>query len=527
MVPSTHPALTVHRPLAAHLLCALILLGRPASAYNAGLGEPPKDLDRSSPFAMVHGFLTEARSGNFTAAAHDFWLDEVPQKDQAAQGERVARRLRLVMDKQPVDLAGLSKEMEGGPGSFLAAVLDVDGTSIPIRVVRLRDGDGVAWLFSRETVRALASLDETNDPPFGARLPHFFFRSWFGVELWQWLGLLLAMGGALLSGWLVQKLLILVLGRLARLTSATWDDELVRALPGPVTVFLGIFALSAFEARLLLPPNWEHGLGLACRSLGILAFTWLALRTLDVAAGAIDHRLGAQGTGAAAGTRTQMAVLWRVVASLIYLLALAALLMQFNVVRTVGVSLLASAGVVGVVIGLAAQKSIGALFSGIQLSISQPIRIGDSVVVEGESGTVVNIGLTNVVLRLWDNRQLIVPVTYFMEKPFQNWTREGLDLVGVVLLQLDYRVDVDALRTELDRILAGPAKSLWNGRLARVQVTEVLEQTVTVRILASASVQAVTDLRCVVREEFLKFLRSHEDWLPTQRHERLPGPAQG
>lgn len=514
----------MHRPLAAGVLCALFL-GGPASAFNAGLGEPPTDLDRSSPSATVHGFLAEARRGNFSVAAHDFWLDRVPQTEQAVVGARVARRLWWVLDRHPLDLAGLSKAMEEGPASFLAAVLDVDGKSVAVRLVRLRDGDTVAWLFSKETVHALASLDTAYDPPFVARLPHFFLDTWFGLELWQWLGLLLAMGGALLSGWLIQKLLVLALRRLARLTSVTWDDELVRALPGPVTVVLGIFAFQAFEPRLLLPSNWEHPLGLACRSLGIVAVTWWALRALDVAAGAIDQRLGARGTGAAAGTRTQMAVLWRVVASVIYVVALAALLMQFNVVRTVGVSLLASAGVVGVVLGLAAQKSIGALFAGIQLSVSQPIRIGDLVVVEGESGRVEKIGLTSVFLRLWDNRQLVVPVTYFMEKPFQNWTREGLDLVGAVLFQLDYRVDVDALRMELERILAGPAKSLWNGRLARVQVTEALEQTVTVRILASASVDAVTDLRCVVREEFLKFLRSHEDWLPTQRHERWVGPG--
>jgi hypothetical protein len=179
----------------ARAVCALVLLGGPASGFNAGLGGAAKDVERSSPFASVEGFLSEARRGHFAVAAQYFWLDEVPQKEQAAVGERVARRLKRVLDRHPIDLASLSKESEGGPGSVVAAVLEVEGASLPLRLVRLRDADSVNWLFSRETVRALVALDEGYDAPFGARLPHFFLDSWLGLELWQWLGLLLVTGG--------------------------------------------------------------------------------------------------------------------------------------------------------------------------------------------------------------------------------------------------------------------------------------------------------------------------------------------
>jgi len=507
---------------------ALLVLAGAAGAFNDGLGEPPKELDRSSPYATAQGFLAAARQGHVAAAAHDLWLDNLPREDQAAEGARLARRLRFVLDRQALDLEGLPKDGDSGPGAVALATLDVDGKSIPVRLVRVRTDGGTAWVFSRDTVRAVDALYEAYGPPFGERMPAFLFTTRLGLELWQWLGLLLALAAALLGSWLGERLLLALGRRLVRLTAARWGDELVRAARGPLKLPLWILIFCLIQARLLLPPAWERGLGLLSRSLGIVAACWFVLRGLDVGAAAMNRRLVALGTGAAAGTRTQVAVLWRLLTIAVYVLGLAALLMQFDVVKTVGVSLLASAGVAGVVLGLAAQKSIGALFAGVQLSVTQPIRIGDRITVEGETGVVVEISLTYVAIRLWDNRQLVLPVSYFLERPFQNWTRESSDLVGAVLLQLDYRVDVGQVRAELDRILAGPGKALWNGRVARVQVTDSSESTATVRLAASAAdPDALFDLRCLVREELLAFLRTHPDWLPTSRLEHAPAQARG
>lgn len=511
------------RPNAALVAWVLLGLGGHAYGFNDGLGEPPGDVDRSSPYATVQGFLSEARQGHFAVAAQDLWLDNLPAAEQASEGARLARRLRFVLDRQQLDLAALPKEGEGGPSSVVLTSLEVDGRPTPVRLVRVRTAQGPAWVFSRDTVGAVDGLYEEYGPPLGERLPSFLLTTRFGLELWQWSGLLVGLVLALLLAWLVEKLLLALLGRLTRLTRLTWDDELVRAAHGPLKLPLGILTFEAVESRLLLPSGWQQHLGLVCRSLGILAATWFVLRALDVTAAALQRRLVARGTGEAAGMRTQLSVLWRVLTIVVYILGLAALLMQFDVVRTVGVSLLASAGVAGVVVGLAAQKSIGALFAGIQLSISQPIRIGDKVVVEGESGTVVEISLSYVVLRLWDNRHLVLPVSYFLEKPFQNWSRGSQDMVGVVLLQLDYSVDVAQMRAEFTRILSGPGKSLWNGRLAKLQVTNTADGTATLRLLASAdSSDGTFDLRCLVREEFLAFLRGHPEWLPTQRVEHRP-----
>jgi small-conductance mechanosensitive channel len=504
---------------------ALLVLSASARAFNDGLGEPPKDFDRSSPSATVQSFLTETRNGHFGAAAAALWLDHLPKAEQAPEGARLARRLRFVLDRQPLDLSALPKEGEGGAGAVVLATLELDDRPAPVRLVRIRNPDSTFWVFSRDTVGRVDALYDAYGPPFAEYIPALLFATRLGLELWQWLGLLVALLASLLVGWLGEKVLVGLLSRLARLARLTLDGELARAARGPLKLLVWILVLQSIQPRLLLPPSWERLLDRVCTSLAIIATTWFALRALDVAVWAMNRRLASRARGAAAGAQTQVAVLWRVLSIVIYVLGLAALLMQFNVVRTVGVSLLASAGVVGVVVGLAAQKSISALFAGIQLSITQPIRLGDRVVVEGETGTVAEISLTFVVLRLSDNRHLVLPVSYFLEKPFQNWTREPVEMLAMVLLQLDFRVEVGAVRAEFDRILNGPAKALWTGRLAKVQVTDSSEATATVRLVASATdADSAFDLRCLIREEFLAFLREHPDWLPIQRVEHRPTP---
>jgi small-conductance mechanosensitive channel len=216
--------------------------------------------------------------------------------------------------------------------------------------------------------------------------------------------------------------------------------------------------------------------------------------------------------------RTQVRVLRRVVNVVLCGCAGAIGLLQFDVVRSVGVSLLASAGIAGVVLGLAAQRTLGSIFAGIQLSLSQPIRIGDDVVIEGEFGTIEEITLTYVVVRLWDERRLIVPMTRFLEQPFQNWTKVSPRLLGTVLIHADFSLPVDALRAEVDRLLAGNPR--WDERTKVVQVTDAQERTLEVRVLVSAADGSkLFELRCELREKLATWLTRFEAgrYLPTHR----------
>lgn len=204
---------------------------------------------------------------------------------------------------------------------------------------------------------------------------------------------------------------------------------------------------------------------------------------------------------------TQVAVLRKLINFVIILLALACMLMVFEKVRQLGASILASAGIAGVILGLAAQKVLGNLIAGVQIALTQPIRIDDAVVVEGEWGVVEELTLTYVVVRLWDLRRLVLPITYFVENPFQNWTRTNTGMLGAVLLYVDFSVPVDALRVEFERILK--ASPRWDGKVAALQVTDATERSMEVRLLVSAANANLFDLRCEVREQMISFVQAH------------------
>jgi small-conductance mechanosensitive channel len=174
-------------------------------------------------------------------------------------------------------------------------------------------------------------------------------------------------------------------------------------------------------------------------------------------------------------------------------------------------------GVGGIIIGFAAQKSLSGFMAGFQIAFTQPIRIDDVLIVEGEWGRVEEITLTYVVLKIWDKRSLVIPINYFIENPFQNWTRSGADLIGTVFLYLDYTVPVDSLRTELDRLLS--LTPLWNKETKVIQVTDLTDKTIEVRALVSADNSSKAfDLRCYIREGLLNFVkRNYPETLPALR----------
>ena len=227
---------------------------------------------------------------------------------------------------------------------------------------------------------------------------------------------------------------------------------------------------------------------------------------------------------------TKVEYVEKIVDVLVIVVAMALFLMGFERFRRIGGSLLASAGLASLILGFAAQRSLANLIAGFQIAFTQPIRIGDAVLVENEWGEIEEINLTYVVVRIWDLRRLVLPITYFLEKPFQNWTRTSAALVGAVLLPLDYSVPVEVLRAELTRILQ--ASPLWDGKTNVVQVIDATDRGVVVRALVSARNSGQTfDLRCEVREKLIHYLQRHYPHaLPRLRLDAVvadPGPNLG
>jgi small-conductance mechanosensitive channel len=181
-------------------------------------------------------------------------------------------------------------------------------------------------------------------------------------------------------------------------------------------------------------------------------------------------------------------------------------LMTFDRVRQLGTTILASAGVVGIVVGMAAQRTIATFIAGLQIAITQPIRVDDVVIVENEWGRIEEITLTYVVVRIWDLRRLIVPITYFIESPFQNWTRTSADILGTVFVYADYTMPIDVLRDELQNILK--KSEHWDGKVCVLQVTNASDRTMELRALMSAAdASTAWTLRCEVREKLIDFIR--------------------
>jgi small-conductance mechanosensitive channel len=214
---------------------------------------------------------------------------------------------------------------------------------------------------------------------------------------------------------------------------------------------------------------------------------------------------------------TQIKLLEKVVIFVIVLTAVGLIALTIPSIKEVGVGIFTSVGVVGIIIGLSAQKIVGALLAGIQIAITQPFRIEDAVVVEDEWGWIEEINLTFIVVRLWDKRRLVLPTTYFLEKPFQNWTRTTADIIGTVFLHTDYAVPLDELRTELTRLLEG--SPLWDGKVNVLQVTDSKETTMESRILVSAKNSPTAwDLRVYIREKMIEFVKqNYPDSLPRTR----------
>jgi len=295
--------------------------------------------------------------------------------------------------------------------------------------------------------------------------------------------------------------------------------EVARAIRAPARALLPLLALSVVWQG---APGDLPGLPMAERVTGMLtiaAVTWLLMRAVGGYGHAVieAHPVSVADNLEARRIHTQTRVLTRTVSSLIALAGVALMLMAIPAVRQIGASLLASAGVIGLIAGFAARPVLGNMIAGLQIGLTQPIRIDDVVIVEGEWGVIEEIGSAFVVVRIWDERRLVVPLQYWVEKPFQNWTRKSAQLIGTVTMWVDYRMPLAPLREALQA--ACESSPDWDKRLALLQVTEAGERAMQVRALVTAAdAPKAWDLRCHVREHLVNFVQQHyPGYLPQLR----------
>jgi small-conductance mechanosensitive channel len=290
-----------------------------------------------------------------------------------------------------------------------------------------------------------------------------------------------------------------------------------RSLRVLLPVLLIIIAIPLFG----FPKEYDSIFTRGSSILIIGAVAWILFQAVDLGEKALlgEYDLTLGDNLQARKIYTQTRLISRALHVIIALCTVASILMLFEEVRHVGASLLASAGIVGIIAGIAAQKTLANFFAGFQIALAQPIRQDDVVIVEGEWGRIEEITLTYVVVHIWDDRRMVLPLSYFIEKPFQNWTRVSAQLLGSVFVWVDYSFPVEEGRKALKQIVEGSA--LYDKRFWNLQVSDASEKTMQLRVLATAADSAKAwDLRCEIREKFIAFIqKNHPQSLPRVRAE--------
>ncbi|MEU8161937.1 mechanosensitive ion channel family protein [Micromonospora parva] len=290
----------------------------------------------------------------------------------------------------------------------------------------------------------------------------------------------------------------------------------------PAAAVLLVGAL--YYALPLEPVGWQRHLRHAVLVALVLSGAWLVIRALHVAEAVAFNRLPGDAVASrrVRRARTQIRPVRRLTVAVVTIVAIGLILITFRPVRLFGVSVLTSAGVVGALIGLSARTALGNAFAGVQVAFADGLHVGDVLVVDGEWGRVEEVKLTNVVIRLWDERMLILPTTYFTERPFQNWTRNEGRVIGKIQIHVDHTADLDDLRRETRRLVE--SSSLWDRDQWVLQMVDSTPQTVVIQVQASAADGASAwDLRCDLREGLICYLRNHHpQWLPRTRSQYQP-----
>lgn len=298
--------------------------------------------------------------------------------------------------------------------------------------------------------------------------------------------------------------------RYVKQTPSKLDDFILDLLRVPVLWLLFWILFKIFSIISLGGFSFSRYISHINNLLLIVSIAWILIKFVQAISYYLQSKLdvGSRDNLNARKSLTQIKVFKGIINSIIVVMSIAIGLLTFEQARTIGLSLLTSAGVIGIVVGFAAQKSIGMILAGIQLAITQPIRLDDVVIVEGEWGRIEEITLTFVVVKIWDERRLVLPVTWFLEKPFQNWTRMSADITGSIFLYVDYSFPVDSIR----KILPNMLKELsdWDGRLWNVQVTKSTEGYKEIRILLSSTDASKNwDLRAAIREKLIDFINTN------------------
>lgn len=504
---------------------------------NAGLGEPPDDLARDTPREAVSEFIRLTADGRLDSAAHVLDLSQLDEAEQARRGAELARKLAEVLERTTVidwsDLsdrsdalleAGTSDRPQAGESrrSLRLSELDIDRRPVEIRLNRVKALDAnPVWLFSAQTVRDIDALHERYGPRWlEQQLPEVLRdKGFMGTRLWEWLALPLII--VLLIG--IGALLHRVLGKIGLALPVNWINRATKRTRTPLTIALmailgqvimaGVISFSGPLYQVLTP---------LLVGLTIIGLTFAALRAIDATLEIVTERFVGEIDDSHASDKrelyTSIYALRRFVLLAAVLISAALFIAHLGLFENVGMSLLASAGVVAVILGIAGQTVLGNILASLQIAIAKPIRIGDAIEYEGKWAYVESIFYTYLVLRVWDNRRLLVPVQYFISHPFENWSVVDASVTRSFSLRLDHCAEPDQLRRVFDQLVEQEEKAIRDDMTMTV-VSEHSEKYQEITFYATSS--NPTDawlLQMRLREAVGDWVRKHHpEWWPVER----------
>lgn len=326
---------------------------------------------------------------------------------------------------------------------------------------------------------------------------------------WIWNLILIAI--SVLTGFLI-KLILIPLVRKEAIAQSSYSlfRSFIKRFNKLLSFFIPLVLFNSLLPLVNFTPKTFQIVSKITEVLLIISFAIIFIRAINVLEDYLYHRfdINKEDNLRERKIRTQIVFLRKFVITIIVIFAIAIILLSFENMRKIGAGLLTGVGIGGIIIGFAAQKSLGNLLAGFQIAFTQPIRLDDVLIVENEWGKVEEINLTYVVVNIWDKRRLVLPIQYFIEKPFQNWTRTTAELLGTVYVYTDFTVPVEKLRDQLTNILSN--HPLWDGKVNVLQVTDLKERTLEIRCLMSCrNAGEAFDLRCFVREQMIGYIQTH------------------
>ena len=507
-------------------------------ALNAGLGELPAGLDLETPRSAVESFVSLGKGGEYGKLAHAMDLRELPPEQQREQGEELARKLLQIIDRKVMirwdDLAdrpdGLNEfvstknPMAGEPRrSVRLEQLELDDRPVSIRLHRIKPGDAEPiWVFSRQTVGHIKPLHERYGPTkFEGWLPDGVKKTAFrGVQWWEVIAFPLFILLAFATGWATYKGVSVLTGRLEH----ERPSKLLKRARAPAALFVGVLvAKTLMQSFFTFSATINTFLRPLIIGALILGGLLVVVRIIDAFLDTLERQeLGDKSIDDEENVDlrrryTNIYAARRIILLLVGLIGVGIILVETDIFQALGISILATAGVASLILGLAAQEMLGDIISSLQIAIAKPVHIGDSVHYEGDWAYVEAVHYTFVVLRTWDLRRLIVPVKYFVSHPFENWSKKDPRMVRMVSLVLDHTADVDELREHWARI-AKADEDVDGEDWIKTLVMEHGKEGMTVQFYcASKDPTTAWHTHCRLREQMLAYIRDERrEWAVTR-----------